>query len=223
MFRSLQLSKALLILSLASSIQGHVIQVRQTAPPAGNLTFAPCDLNTDPFSPQDGTIGFLCANMSVPIIHDQPNGEQTQLSLVKLPAKGQRVGNLFINPGGPGAPASTMIQRFGEGALPVGQALFNNFDIIAMDPRGVGRSTPSRCDASIGNEPSEFDVTTEAGVQQQIEYSQRFGTSCKAMMGTLYDNMDTIAVAKDMELVRAGELSAALLSVLLRGFVLTCL
>ncbi|KAJ4423931.1 hypothetical protein N0V82_001359 [Gnomoniopsis sp. IMI 355080] len=204
MFHSLQFFEVVLISFLVSSIQGNVIQVRQNAPPAGNVTFAPCDLNTDPFSPQDAAIGFLCANVSVPVIHDQPSGEQTQLSLVKLPAKGQRIGNLFINPGGPGAPASTMIQRFGEGALPVGQALFDNFDIIAMDPRGVGRSTPSRCDASIGNEPSEFDVTTETGVQQQIDYNQRFGASCKALMGSLFDNMDTIAVAKDMELVRAG-------------------
>jgi pimeloyl-ACP methyl ester carboxylesterase len=122
-----------------------------------------------------------------------------------MPAKGQRIGNLFINPGGPGAPASTQILNFATGGLPIGQAMANSFDIIAMDPRGVGMSTPSRCDTTIGNEPSEFEVTTDAGLQQQIDYSQKLGASCRALMGTLFDNMDTIAVAKDMELVRVGE------------------
>lgn len=146
--------------------------------------------------------------MSVPILHDQPGGEQVQLSIVKMPAKGQRIGNLFINPGGPGAPASTQILNFATGGLPIGQAMANSFDIIAMDPRGVGMSTPSRCDTTIGNEPSEFEVTTDAGLQQQIDYNQKLGASCRALMGTLFDNMDTIAVAKDMELVRVGELNA---------------
>lgn len=146
--------------------------------------------------------------MSVPILHDQPGGEQVQLSIVKMPAKGQRIGNLFINPGGPGAPASTQILNFATGGLPIGQAMANSFDIIAMDPRGVGMSTPSRCDTTIGNEPSEFEVTTDAGIQQQIDYNQKLGASCRALMGTLFDNMDTIAVAKDMELVRVGELNS---------------
>lgn len=143
--------------------------------------------------------------MSVPIIHDQPGGEQVQLSLVKMPAKGQRVGNLFINPGGPGAPASTQILNFATGGLPIGQAIVNSFDTIAMCPHGVGMSTPSRCNTTIGNKRSEFGVTTQAGQQQQIDYNQKLGASCKALMGMLFDNMDTIAVAKDMELVRAGE------------------
>lgn len=204
---------------LATSIQGRTIQKRQAVPSAGNVTFTPCDTNTDPFTPQDAQKGFLCANLSVPMIHDQPNGEKTQLSLVKLPAKGKRIGNLFVNPGGPGAPASTMIQRFGAGTLPVGQALFDNFDIIAMDPRGVGRSTPARCDTAIGNEPSEFEVTTEAGLQQQIDYNKRLGTSCKTMMGTLFDNMDTIAVANDMELVRVGKFARTTCGLFGRDFV----
>lgn len=212
-FRSLQLYQIILVSLLTTLINGRTIQRRQAAVAAGNITFSPCAVNTDPFVSEDATLGFQCANLSVPIVHDKPTGEQTQLSLVKLPAKGQRIGNLFINPGGPGAPASTQLVQFAEGALPVGQSLFSNFDIIAMDPRGVGRSTPSRCDATIANEPSEFEVTTEAGIQQQIDYNQRLGASCRELMGALFDNMDTIAVAKDLELVRVGQLHAPSLNV----------
>ncbi|POS72072.1 hypothetical protein DHEL01_v209533 [Diaporthe helianthi] len=191
-----------LSLLLISTTDGHVVR-RQAPPAAGTVTFVPCP-TIDPFLPQDAALGLQCANLSVPMIHDQPGGEQVQLSIVKMPAKGQRIGNLFINPGGPGAPASTQILGFATGDLPIGKAMSDSFDIIAMDPRGVGMSTPSRCDLAIANEPTEFDVTTEAGLQQQIEYSQKLGGSCKALMGTLFDNMDTIAVAKDMELVRVA-------------------
>lgn len=194
---------ASVFLLLITSTDGHVVR-RPTPPASGNVTFVPCPA-IDPFQPQDAALGLQCANFSVPIVHDQPGGEQVQLGLVKMPAKSQRIGNLFINPGGPGAPASTQILNFATGGLPIGQAMANSFDIIAMDPRGVGMSAPSRCDEKIGNEPSEFEVTTEAGLQQQIDYNQKLGASCKALMGTLFDNMDTIAVAKDMELVRAGE------------------
>lgn len=192
------------LLLIVPSIHGHVVR-RQTPPATGNVTFVPCP-TVDPFLPQDAALGLQCANLSVPIVHDQPGGEQVQLSIVKMPAKGQRIGNLFINPGGPGAPASTQILNFATGGLPIGKAMADSFDIIAMDPRGVGMSTPSRCDTTIGNEPSEFEVTTEAGLQQQVDYNQKLGASCRALMGTLFDNMDTIAVAKDMELVRVGKL-----------------
>lgn len=191
---------------LPTPINGHVSQRRQAVTAAGNVTFLPCATNVGPIEPQDSTLGLQCANVSVPVNHSQPTGEQVQLSLVKLPAKGQRIGNLFINPGGPGAPASTQLVSFAEGNLPLGQAIFNSFDIIAMDPRGVGMSSPSKCSTEIGNEPAEFEVTTEAGLQQQVAYNQRFGASCKMLMGALFDNMDTIAVANDMELVRAGQL-----------------
>lgn len=203
--------KFLVLTTIASCLwpiltNGHVIDGRQAAPAARNVTFQPCATNNvGPFQPQDSTFGLQCANLSVPLNHSQPAGGQVQLSLVKLPAKGQRIGNLFINPGGPGAPASTQLVSFAEGQLPVGQAIFNSFDIIAMDPRGVGLSTPSQCSTAIGDEPGEFNVTTQAGVQQQIDYNQQFGDSCKTMMGALFNNMDTIAVANDMELVRVGK------------------
>ncbi len=32
-----------------------------------------------------------------------PNGERVELALLKVPAEGERIGSLVVNPGGPGA------------------------------------------------------------------------------------------------------------------------
>lgn len=208
MFCSLLISKAIVsIILLTNLTNGHVVQ--RQGPAASTVTFTPCATTEDPLLPEDAGAGLQCANLSVPLIHDQPSGAQVQLGLMKLPAKGQRIGNLFINPGGPGAQATLQLIRFVEGSLPVGQALFNSFDIIAMDPRGVGRSTPAKCDTALSNSLNlaALDVTTADGFQALLSYNKAFGDSCKAQMGALFDNMDTVAVAKDMELVRVGEFS----------------
>lgn len=96
-----------------------------------------------------------------------------------------------------------------SGDLPMGDAMRRSFDIIAMDPRGVGLSSPIRCNLTIANEgdpTTAFDVTTADGAAKLVDYNKRLGESCRTMSGSaLVDNMDTIAVAKDMESVRLGE------------------
>src|SRR5687768_14699140 len=48
--------------------------------------------------------GFECATFRVPLDYDRPNGAKISLALIRLPATvpGQRIGSLFMNPGGPG-------------------------------------------------------------------------------------------------------------------------
>jgi hypothetical protein len=48
--------------------------------------------------------GLDCALVKVPLDYDEPNGAQTTIALARLPAtdKQNRIGSLFLNPGGPG-------------------------------------------------------------------------------------------------------------------------
>lgn len=200
------ISQALVSIALVAGFTTAHVLPRQAAP-NGTLAWAPCDATVAPLTVKDAQLGLQCANMSVPIVHDKPDGEKTQLSLMRLPARGKRIGNLFINPGGPGAPASTQLVSFSEGGLPVGAAIFQSFDIVAMDPRGVGRSSPTICNTTLANQPSEFDVLNVDQLKQNIAFNKAMGEACKANMGSLFDNMDTIAVAKDLELVRVGKCS----------------
>ena len=51
------------------------------------------------------------------------------------PATGQKIGSLFFNFGGPGGTGRRHVEAAGADAFP---ALNKHFDIIGMDPRGVG-------------------------------------------------------------------------------------
>lgn len=211
--------KLLFLLSfLLLSPTAQALVPRQQAPSAptvqaaNNITFGPCPTTGGPFAAVNSTIlaQLQCANLSVPIIHDADaaSGATIQLALVRLPAADpqQRVGNLFVNPGGPGSAASTLVARLASGALPLGAALRTAFDLVAMDPRGVGLSSPLRCDVGIGNEPTAgLDPATAEGLAALEDINRRLGESCRALSGSaLVDNMDTVAVARDMELVRVA-------------------
>ena len=50
--------------------------------------------------------GVECATVEVPLDYDDPDGEQIELYVARTPASGDRIGALFINPGGPGAEAA---------------------------------------------------------------------------------------------------------------------
>ena len=47
--------------------------------------------------------GVECATLDVPLDYEDPDGEQIELYVARTPASGDRIGALFVNPGGPGA------------------------------------------------------------------------------------------------------------------------
>jgi hypothetical protein len=99
---------------------------RQSAP-LPTLDWQPC--GTAP--------NVVCATATVPRDYDDPEGATIDLHLAKSPATNQaeRQGSLFYNFGGPGATAANYLEALGALLFP---AFNERYDIIAMDPRGVG-------------------------------------------------------------------------------------
>lgn len=87
-----------------------------------------------------------CARARVPLDYDHPSGTTIQLNLSRLkadPAPGRKpIGTLFVNPGGPGGPAADIPGVF---ARLLGSSIHTHFDVVGIDPRGIGGSTPVRC------------------------------------------------------------------------------
>ena len=50
-----------------------------------------------------------CTTVSVPVDYNNPGGAQAKLAVIRVPATGQRIGSLLVNPGGPGASAVDMV------------------------------------------------------------------------------------------------------------------
>jgi pimeloyl-ACP methyl ester carboxylesterase len=146
-----------------------------------------------------------CGTIQVPLDHNTPNGEQITLGMAKLKATGNRIGSLMYNPGGPGGPASKVVfvqARDAPNASLWSPELTSRYDIIGLDPRGVGLGTPVQCDPGIFNQRVPRFVKTEQEFSKLVQWSKAFSESCKNKTGLLFDHMNTVNVAKDIEIVR---------------------
>ena len=54
-----------------------------------------------------------CGTVSVPVDYANPEGAQAQLAVIRIPATGDRIGVLMVNPGGPGASAVDTVAGMG--------------------------------------------------------------------------------------------------------------
>ena len=148
----------------------------------------------------------LCAQLEVPLDYDNPQRKTITLGLTKLPALSSttRVGSLLFNPGGPGSPASASLAIAAQGVAVFTPGVRNRFDIIGLDPRGVGLSTPLDCDPAIANERVSLFPTDEASFQKLLAHNKAYGQSCIERTGDLIYHIDAKSVARDMEAIRVA-------------------
>lgn len=147
----------------------------------------------------------VCTSIGVPIDDADPAGAQAQLAVIKIPATGQRIGSLFINPGGPGASAVDATAAMGYALA--GTPISEHFDLVGFDPRGVGYSTPQlRCrtdaefDAWRRNPMVDYSPQGVAAIEQIYrDYAQE----CADKLGTAFlAGVGTASAARDMDTVR---------------------
>lgn len=150
---------------------------------------------------------FECAKARVPLDHDKPDGATIRLRLSRLPASGaNRIGSIFLNPGGPGGSGVDFVQG-------VGRFLFSDevrarFDLVGFDPRGIAASSPLECFDTfeeafdvLNIAPFAFPVTrTEERLR--IESDRIYADACASHGGPIIDHMSTANVARDMDLLR---------------------
>jgi pimeloyl-ACP methyl ester carboxylesterase len=148
-----------------------------------------------------------CGTVSVPVDYAKPEGAQAQLAVIRVPAAGDRIGALLVNPGGPGASAVDTVASMG--AALVGSPITQGFDLVGIDPRGVGHSTPElRCRSD-----AEFDAYrrepladySPAGVAHIEQVYSQVIDSCTEKMGTEFlANVGTASAVADIDVVRAA-------------------
>jgi pimeloyl-ACP methyl ester carboxylesterase len=158
------------------------------------LKFKPC-----------GDAGASCATATVPKDYDSPSRGSLKLAVAKAPATGKKYGSLFFNFGGPGAPAAIYVEAFGADLFP---ALNEHFDIIGMDPRGVGDSQPAiDCHANqetqgFYSEPFQTPENLDAGAL--FRKDRRYINKCVNDNPGILPYVSTANVARDMDGLRAA-------------------
>ncbi|KAH9909606.1 Alpha/Beta hydrolase protein [Xylariomycetidae sp. FL2044] len=206
MTRSFQLTTALLALATLSSPTPLPASTRISKQHAraylnDSISWAAC--------PEDSQLpsNLQCASYTVPLDWDASRSNETiELGMVRLEAsdKSNRIGYLFINPGGPGGQASSTLAAIAQQPEAVDAELLERFDWIALDPRGAGLSTPLQCDIDTYNQRVSLFPTTQDEFDALVEYNKAVGNSCRAKSGRLVDFIDTISAVKDHEAVRVA-------------------
>ena len=150
--------------------------------------------------------GFQCTGVRVPLDYARPNGRTLRLAVIRLPATGpgRPLGDLFLNPGGPGASG---VQFLREAAAAFPAAVRARFDLVSFDPRGIGASDPVHClsdrqlTAYLAADP---DPTTAAQRAAAIALAEQFARGCEQKSGALLPYVGTIDVARDLDVLRAA-------------------
>ena len=144
-----------------------------------------------------------CARVEVPLDYANIDGRTTELSITRVPATGDAIGSLLVNPGGPGGSAFDYARAADYIVSP---EIRDAFDIVGVDPRGVAKSDPIRCltdaqvDAIFASDGSPDTPSEERTI---IEDSASLAQECEENAVDVWQYMDTMAVARDMDIVRS--------------------
>jgi pimeloyl-ACP methyl ester carboxylesterase len=148
-----------------------------------------------------------CATTRLPLDYHQPKGATTEIAILRIKAKDQsrKIGSLFLNPGGPGGSATEFV-RFAPQFL--SESLLQRFDIVGVDPRGIGASANVRCFKSVKDQTAVFDLlnvpfpVTRAEEQRYVTGSRLLGKACSTTGRPLTGATSTAEVARDMDVMR---------------------
>jgi pimeloyl-ACP methyl ester carboxylesterase len=140
-----------------------------------------------------------CAEVTVPLDYSHPDGRTIKVAMSRLKATDpkHRRGTLLYNPGGPGVPAMYLALMV-KNAEPTIAA---RYDLIGMDPRFVGRSTPLNCKwptvsiGSAGPDRRTFD--------RSVALAEDLASRCAGHRDVL-PHASTRNTARDMDVIRAA-------------------
>jgi pimeloyl-ACP methyl ester carboxylesterase len=144
-----------------------------------------------------------CGSIRVPVDWANPTGPKITLRLNMHPAAAtsQRVGTLFYHPGGPGDGAISYVN---DAKLIFTPALLARFDLVGIDPRGFGASTPVRCSVPLTVPGVTLFPHNQREFQRLVAHNRAVGQSCLKQTGPLLGHVDARSVARDYEAVRAA-------------------
>ena len=144
-----------------------------------------------------------CATITAPLDYSRPEEGTVDLAVTRVAATGDRLGTLFVNPGGPGASA---VEYARLADVIVGSPIRERYDIVGIDPRGVGRSSPVECltDAEL-DELGAADGTPDSPEEEQrvVDLSRLPGQGCEQGAPALLPHMGTVDSARDLDIARS--------------------
>ncbi|MFF8997633.1 alpha/beta fold hydrolase [Streptomyces achromogenes] len=145
--------------------------------------------------------GAQCADVTVPLDYARPDGRTLTVAISRIRGTdtAHRVGALLLNSGGPGGPTlgdPPFVRRA------MGQVAAR-YDVVGVDPRFVGRSTPLDCHWPTGS-MIRGAGTDRAGFAHEVRFAAGLARRCRTHAGDLLPHSSTRNTARDMDVIRAA-------------------
>ncbi|MFC7623928.1 alpha/beta hydrolase [Microlunatus sp. GCM10028923] len=180
----------LILFALFALTLGGPVRAAAAEPPVGELDWQDCASGA----------GLRCAELEVPVDWAEPRGARTRIGLAQLPAQDpdRRLGSLVVNLGGPGS----SIEH-----LPTTKEQLRDltawYDVIVVDPRGIGASSPVACPPAPAFARVLYAVDRRSWQDFAAE-NRRWAEDCLEAAGPLAGHLDAGQVARDLDAVRAA-------------------
>ena len=151
--------------------------------------------------------GVQCGEVVVPLEWQNITSGSVQGAVIRHRATGARYGALVVDPGGPGDSGVELVD--GGVQYAVDKAVETHYDVIGIDPRGVGLSTPIRCLSDKQQDaylyaPTVGAIGSPAWIADQRKRAHTLADACVKNTGPLIAHVDTINAAHDLDVVRAA-------------------
>ena len=146
-----------------------------------------------------------CARVAVPLDWDRPNGKKISLAVIRYLASRpqQRIGSMFVNPGGPGQSGVELVLGGGADFDVWGGG---RFDVVSWDPRGTNDSTPVECFTSPAAQAQFWKGVSIPSTQAESAAYRRktveLARRCGEVSGELLSHITTADTARDLEALR---------------------
>ncbi|MER7696714.1 alpha/beta hydrolase [Streptomyces sp. NPDC096095] len=148
-----------------------------------------------------------CATVPVPLDYAEPEGERIDLTVSRLAATDpdRRRGVLLLNPGGPGGSGLALSALLVAQGLP--SSVTDRYDLIGMDTRGAGHSTPVSCGFTTDG-PYYANIppyaVDDAAVTAQAKIAERAAEQCADNDDGTLRHLTTANTARDLDRIRAA-------------------
>ncbi|MEU7136617.1 alpha/beta hydrolase [Streptomyces sp. NPDC046261] len=145
--------------------------------------------------------GAQCADVTVPLDYAAPTGRTITVAISRIKATDtrHRIGSMLLNTGGPGGTGIDFAPHTREAMKETGA----RYDVIGMDPRFIGRSTPLDCGWPVGSAIMSSG-TGRAGFDRQVALHKDLAAKCRATNAALLPHVTTRNTARDMDVIRGA-------------------
>jgi len=161
-----------------------------------------CQLGPDDTEGQQlDQAGAQCADIRVPLDYAHPARRAITIGISRLKAdpSAQRIGAMIINIGGPATPVlgDVLLARQAMGATGA------RFDLIGMDQRFAGRSTPMDCHWPDNWLPRGAGAS-RASFREMVRLTRDLARRCGSQERALLPFAGTASAARDMDVIRGA-------------------